>query len=292
MVLAVAVIATQGDAQGSCPLIVVDGVVQPPTSGPGEGFGVTAYQCASCGFKRDQNNVPEYSFSAEPIVLEVTPWSPLRTGDVIVAVNGHPITTRAGADQFTYPAQVTNEITVRRDGGQAKIRGVPRLQCVGAQHIDPNAIERVEVLRGAAAQTYGAAGSQGVVQIYRKAGKPPVRTIPPTPNAERADSLGIAAVHGKFGFAIACVPSCTKVRAYDGTEYWKYDGHPPIAGIRAGGPAAMSGIQLGDLVIKIDGISILVEEGALRFQRAERTESLHVTVLRNGKEIGYLLKAR
>ncbi|HJU75133.1 MAG TPA: PDZ domain-containing protein, partial [Gemmatimonadaceae bacterium] len=134
---------------------------------------------------------------------------------------------------------------------------------------------------------YGPAALGGVIHIYTKPGRPGARSARSMPN----DSA-MTAAQGRYGFAISCLPSCTKARAADGTDYWKFDGHPPIAGIRAGGPAAMAGLQVGDLVTQIDGISILTEQGALRFQRAERKETLHVTVLRSGKEVGYLLKVR
>jgi hypothetical protein len=54
----------------------------------------------------------------------------------------------------------------------------------------------------------------------------------------------------------------------------------------------MMGLRVGDVVTEIDGISILTEEGALRFQRSERKESLRVTVMRDGKRIGVLLQSR
>ena len=89
---------------GVCPLIVIEGEVQ-PIAGPGEAYGVIAYQCASCAFKRDKGAAPEFSFNAEPRILATTEWSALRQGDVVEAINGQPITTRAGSDQFTYPSR-------------------------------------------------------------------------------------------------------------------------------------------------------------------------------------------
>lgn len=142
---------------------------------------------------------------------------------------------------------------------------------------------------------YGPAAAGGVLMIYRKPRTEPVkvRVVRPEPLGDRAaDSTNESATAGRYGFAISCLPSCTRARATDGTEYWKYDSHPPIAGIRPGGAAAMAGLQVGDLVVEIDGISILTEQGALRFQQAERKESLQVTVQRLGKRISHTLKPR
>jgi len=64
--------------------------------GPGGAFGVTAYQCSSCEFQHEKSLAPAYSFHAEPIVLRTSATSALRPGDIVEAVNGQPITTRAG----------------------------------------------------------------------------------------------------------------------------------------------------------------------------------------------------
>ncbi len=290
LVVSAGSLAAQSGA--SCPIIVIDGVVQQPSTGPGEAFGVTAYQCASCSFKRDKDNLAEYSFSAEPIVLEITSWSILRAGDVIEAVNGQPITTRAGADQFTYPRSGESVVSVRRSGTRAELRATARPECLDLSNFDRNSIDRVEVLKGAAAENlYGPRGAGGVVHIFRKRRYDSLSVLGARPIGGIPDSKG-SPTDGRFGFAISCLPSCTRTKATDGTEYYKFDGHPPIAGIRAGGPAAMMGLRVGDVVTEIDGISILTEEGALRFQRSERKASLHVTIMRDGKKVGYLLQAR
>ncbi len=277
---------------GSCPIIYIDGVQLQPTTGPGEAFGVIAYQCASCSFKRDRDSAAEYSFSTEPIVLEIAPWSVLRVADVIEAVNGQPITTRAGADQFTYPRAGESIISVRRSGSRVELRATSRPECADVSTFDPRNIDRVEVLKGAAAENlYGPRAAQGVVHITRKPRYDSLYVIGAQPVSVSPEAKG-SPTDGRYGFAISCLPSCTRARTSDGTEYYKFDGYPPIAGIRAGGPAAMMGLRVGDIVTEIDGISILTVEGALRFQRSERKESLHVTVMRDGKKVGYLLQSR
>ncbi|MEW5919051.1 MAG: hypothetical protein AB1762_21790, partial [Gemmatimonadota bacterium] len=185
-------------AQASrCPLLIIDDVVQQPTIGPGESFGVTAYQCASCGINKDSART-EFSFFSEPVVLEVTAWTPLRVGDVIEAVNGHPITTRAGADHFTHPPGGENVIKLRRAGASTDVRFAPRQSCGREFSLNPSTIDRVEVLRGyVAVARYGAAGLQGVVIISRKRDSS-VRE-PPAPQVIRptSSSLG-SADHGRY----------------------------------------------------------------------------------------------
>jgi hypothetical protein len=54
-----------------------------------------------------------YTFLSEPIVTETEPGSPFTRGDIVVAVDTLPITTQAGADHFTYPADGSHTVTVR-----------------------------------------------------------------------------------------------------------------------------------------------------------------------------------
>jgi TonB-dependent SusC/RagA subfamily outer membrane receptor len=311
--------------------------------GPGAALGVLAYQCASCGFKREKGRTL-YSFNAEPVITQVTATSVLRAGDVIEAVGGKPITTAEGADAFAYPA----------DPAAGRGPALPQ----------PAEIERVEVIKGAAAaRLYGIEATNGVISVVTKSGslvarvdttaaalqpiaamlarqmaavgrqpllivdgvvQPwPVREIAVrvrrdgksvtliAPVMDRCDGdskpassprdsartlpAGVAAPNepaGRFGLAVSCEPTCTKARARDGTDYWRFDGYPPIVALLPSGPAERVGLKVGDRVTDIDGISILTEQGALRFLRNESKDSMQVTVLRGGEKIGYLVSLR
>ena len=185
--------------------------------------------------------------------------------------------------------------------------------------VDQSMIDSVDVLKGPAATAlYGTRGANGVILIKTK------RPVPPTPgyvirlavpNASPSPTLqneplyvidGVVVtpprpaeqVHdtfwgiGRYGFAIACQPSCTRAKASDGTDFYKFDGYPPVVAVVAGGVAERAGIKTGDLVTQIDGKSMLEEEGALRFFRGNKTETLRVTVLRDRKLVDYVLKSR
>ena len=98
---------------------------------------------------------------------------------------------------------------------------------------------------------------------------------------------------GKYGFAVACQPSCTAVTGKDGPlffTYYKYGGFPPIVAVRPGSPAERAGVKVGDRVTKIDGRSILEEDGALRLASVDQRETLRLTVQRDGKDVEYVLK--
>ena len=107
-------------------------------NGPGSAFGIVAYQCANCGFKQESGQRPSYTFFAEPVVTQVDrsaaafastrpvfvvdgvivsdapAQSAVAVGDVIEAVDRHPITTQAGADLFAHPSPGSHSLTVRR----------------------------------------------------------------------------------------------------------------------------------------------------------------------------------
>lgn len=306
---------------------------------PGAGLGVLAYQCASCGLKREDGRAI-YTFNAEPVITQVTATSALRAGDVLEAVADKPITTADGAFAFSNP--------------------VALLAYARIAEVDAHDIESVEVIKGAAAtSTYGASASGGVIFIKLKANASRGRrsltlsdsaaqeilrtrlqaerrplividgVVQPTPSAAIAvrvrrdgKSLTLMApvtdtcegegplsaprdtvrkppaalatqgeTTGRFGLAVACEPSCSRARARDGTDYWKFDGYPPIAALLPGGPSERVGLRVGDRVTDVDGTSVLTEEGALRFLRSESKGTLQVTVQRNGQRMSYQVTA-
>lgn len=291
-------------------------------SGAGAAFKVSAYQCASCTVKQGRGVRTIYQFYAEPVVLEAEKGSALQPGDVIEAVNGKPITTRAGSDQFTYPQAGKSIITVRRANARVQLTATadtceagpvsgksPRSATeplivvdgvIGADldRVNPGDIESVEVLKGAlVAALYGDRAANGVVRITTKRPVPasgePLIIVDGVPVGNASEKeVDLAGGGRRFGFGIGCLPSCTRARAADGTEYYKFDGFPPIVGITAGGPAASNGIRVGDLITDVDGKPILEEAGALRMLRASREDTIRLTVLRDGKRIEYVLRAR
>jgi TonB-dependent SusC/RagA subfamily outer membrane receptor len=293
---------------------------------PGAAFGVTSYQCASCGIKQGIGARPQYVFQAEPIVLETAPGSVLKSGDVIEAVNGEPIMTQTGADRFTYPQAGQVTFTVRRGTARVQLTtSTPGCENKPAQPEDaskplitvdgvavtdmnqlkPAEIDNVEVLKGEAARAlYGERARNGVIVITTKRAtspKPAARpandpiyvidgVVQPTPGL--AADTNLTPSGRRFGFAVGCLPSCTRTKASDGTDYYRFDGYPPVVALTPGGAAERAGIRVGDLVTEVDGKSVLTEDGALRFMRGTKTETLQLTVIRDRQSVGYQLRAR
>lgn len=233
-------------------------------SGPGAAFGITAFECASCRIKQGEGIRTQYVFQAEPVVLEATASSVFRPGDVVEAVNGQPIMSAAGGERFTYPPPGQTTVTVRR--GNARVQ----LSTTVAGCREP----------------------RGRVRDVQPSNEPLIIVdgVPVTDVADADPTLALGP--RRFGFAVACTPSCTRVRAADGSDYYKFDGYPPVVAVMPGEAAALAGLRVGDRVVEIDGKSILDEEGAVRFLRENRRDSLSVTVLRDGKRTSYTLRAK
>ena len=294
-------------------------------TGPGGAFGIVAYQCANCVFKQDARLT--YSFFAEPVVLEANGKTGISAGDVVEAVNGQPITTSAGAEAFTYPATGSNSITIRRGRDRHIVRVPVSAACGSTNRVQlaVSEIESIEVLKGAGAAAtlrYGPEAAQGgvlVITTKRDSAKKgqSVRSdtlrfrlrYEPGPALQqpgKSDPLIVidgvvmgrgvferTAPVGRFGFGFSCEPRCSAATGRDGAliyTYYKYRDFPPITAIGPGSAAERAGLQVGDLVVKVEGHSVLDDEGAKGLARLDRVDVLHLTVWRDGKEIDYTLK--
>jgi membrane-associated protease RseP (regulator of RpoE activity) len=235
-------------------------------TGPGAAFGVTAYQCANCGVEQRSGTPTAFQFFAEPVVLEVEDGSPLRPGDIVEAVDGKPITTRAGAHAFTYPTRSRSTVTVRRDGARRDL-----------------AVRVTDTCRTPTPPTPPTPPIAPTPPTSPVAPTPSVAPTPPTPPTEGRG--------GRFGFALGCLPSCTHTRASDGTRYYRHDGPPPVVAVREDGPADRAGMRVGDRVTHVDGLSIVSEAGGLRFLSAARGREMRLTLDRDGRAIEVELRA-
>jgi hypothetical protein len=333
-----------------------------PTCIAGSAFGIGSYRCASCGFA----NLPDsahvvYTFGSEPVVVETVPSSPrIRPGDVVVAVNGQPITTRAGADQFAYPPAGEAVLTVRRGGVNIDVEQliVPQNACPRNQ----SSLIRREVSAVDSARTRAGGlverGTLGARTTGGGRGGAVARAIPPAdstwrpPNsvsgfcwtypigygttsdsarsvasrtrvpcadsvvtrmqraadsarrlttARSVEQMNTALRSGpvesastvdltNFGLTLACRPSCTRVRSADGTAYWRFDGYPAVRIQGQGSLAAKAGLMEGDILVLVNDVSPLTDQGALLLNRTERELTLRLEVSRAGQRKKVTLK--
>lgn len=235
----------------------------PCTSGPGTAFGVTAYRCERCAMEIGKDRRPVSLFHAEPVILSVQPGSLLKPDDVIVSVGGRAITSRPGAELFaSAPAEPTT-IEVRRQGQLARVTAEATFPCEPASTPDPQVADE-NLLK---------------VQKLRLA-------------LSNLALMRSKALVGRFGFALGCLPSCTRVRASNGLEYWKFDGEPRVQQLIADGIAALSGLKVGDRVLEVDGSGVLTEAGALRLWRSNDLRQMTLVVARDGSKLTIVLQRK
>jgi beta-lactamase regulating signal transducer with metallopeptidase domain len=85
---------------------------------------------------------------------------------------------------------------------------------------------------------------------------------------------------GKLGIASECEPWCGVKRMPTGEYYHKYDSYPRVVQVRQRSAAERAGIQVGDLIIEVEGRSILEDGSILNLEQRDR---LRMTVRRDDK---------
>lgn len=102
---------------------------------PSGAIGITRLNCVgeSCKVNtRDQRGRHYHSFSVEPVIgaLNADAAKEIRVGDVIIAIDDLPITTRRAGYAFAnLEVGRSTALRIRRDGRELVINVVPRLGC-------------------------------------------------------------------------------------------------------------------------------------------------------------------
>ena len=96
-----------------------------------------------------------------------------------------------------------------------------------------------------------------------------------------------------FGFALEC-SGCTRDRPEGESmvPVWRYTDYPRVVAVAQGGAAERAGIREGDVLMSVDGMSILSSEGARRFSAARIADNIRLTMDRGGKSFDVELQPR
>lgn len=290
------------------------------STGPGVALGITGYQCANCSFNFVKGRRASYSFMTEPVVTNVADGSKVLVGDVVEAVNGKPITTNAGSDQFAYPAVGENTVTVRRgrDHQTIRISGAETLAWVGAKGIVGCGVSGAGgrgIGRGvgggsatgggtgdgvrysnwsASFATSNTNGRNITIRGAAQSDTGPLIIVDGVVVSGSSQTIGSPKT-GKYGFAVSCESECKPATDTDGPlmyTYYKHGTPPSIVAVRENSPAERAGLKVNDVLLKIEGRSIVDDEAALLLARVDKRDSVRLTVRRDGKEFDLLLAAK
>lgn len=221
--------------------------------------------------------VPEWSFRSEPMILGVEEGSRadgvLRAGDEIVAIDGDLITTaRAGRAYGALRPGTPMRLTVRREGRLVEVDLTPAPICAD------DARSQVPTPRAMGG------GMRWAVPPERPPEPPAPPSVPRAPGARPAPAPSTPAVprpaplpplappaprlnrHGGwFGFGISCARCGWELEEGDTVPRWEFEDAPRLMGVEQGSPAFEAGLRSGDELLRIDGVSLLTEDGGRRF---------------------------
>jgi membrane-associated protease RseP (regulator of RpoE activity) len=110
---------------------------------------------------------------------------------------------------------------------------------------------------------------------------------PPLPGARGGARDGSPASAGPrpllYGFALECARCRWTREPGNPRPIWEYGEPPMVAAITPGGAAARAGIQVGDTLTAVDGLSILSSEGSRRLSFVRLGDRVSLTLRRSGE---------
>ena len=227
-------------------------------------LGIRRIEGSCMFFANAETGERRWLFREEPRVIALDPRgvsrSSLEVGDVITAIDGALITTRAAGVRFArLDPGVAVRLTVRRDGRELRVRVVPGAICAS------------QALGTAAAAPPPPLAPQMTSRFARRAAPP---AAPPA--AGRAPE---PYARGWFGIGLSC-NECRSEQDEDGPPVWSFPTAPEISYVDPAGPSARAGLERGDVITHIDGASITSAEGEGRFGAVRPGQRVRLTVRR------------
>ena len=263
-------------------------------------LGLQGFECRNCQIElNDENGVRTFRFGTELTLGRIRPGGPtagvLREGDVVVAVDGAPITTAEGGRRFgeLAPGRPAT-FTIRRDGRTRDVRVVPGAQCT-ASLFGPRPPRPPRPSRSVAPPA-PRPGGQGGILLEEDVPPPPAPPAPPRPPAPARPPSPPAPPpppeflpDGWFGFGIGC-RRCDVIRE-NGRTTFAFRSTPQVENVEPGTPAARAGMQRGDRVTHIDATPLTTPAAWRRFSTVQPGQRVSWTFTRDGRQQSAVMSA-
>lgn len=231
-------------------------------------LGITGLTCRDCSFESHNGSMTSARFGTEPVVTGTEDGSLVQPGDVLVALDGHLITTRAGAEAYTQiqPGDRVR-VTLRRNGVERELAITAGVRC-DRPPPSPRAPATPRTPEPPASPSPAAAPAV----VWGPDRVLPAPPAPPALSAVRPDA--------RLGFAF----ECDRCR-YDGEgERWSFESYPVVFGVEAAGPAA-GRLRAGDVLVALDGHDLRDAEGGRAFSGLTPGRTARWTVVREGTRV-------
>ena len=113
----------------------------------------------------------------------------------------------------------------------------------------------------------------------------------PAADMDAPQPPGLVTPRGWFGFGFECNQCIARRAVRDSAPVWTFSTLPRVYSVDLGSPAAQAGLQRGDILTRIDGVSILSPDGGRRFGLIRPGQSVRWTVLRDGAPLEVVAQA-
>ncbi len=237
-------------------------------------LGITGLSCRDCSFQSHNGSMTSARFGTEPLITAAEDGSLVRPGDVLVALDGQLITTRAGAEAYIriQPGDRVR-VTLRRDGVEREIGVTAGARCDRL----PTSLVAPSPPSSPTSPSAPRAPQPGTPPEAPVVAWGPERALPALPAPPAPPALSAVRPAARLGFAF----ECDRCRYEGQSERWSFDDYPVVFAVEGEGPAS-GRLRTGDVLLALEGHDLRGAEGGRAFSELTPGRTVRWTVERDG----------